>query len=371
MKQHKHFSISFLVAAITSILLLTACQVSNTDVTEDDEAMVPLSSVSGDNTLKYGNVTINNKTGSLLGGLFCCAEDKIFFSNFNDNGYIYSYNNETEKTELVVKMPARFINYYNGDLYFLYAYDKECFETYHNVFTGELYRYDIQSGECMKLAESQIITGLVVTNEGIYYTQIPTPGSSLDPPELWQLDFGKTEAKLCDYTYLLRDEDRIIDANGIHELTDNKLGIKADVPFDIELDEAKIKGACVYQNKLFTYSDGVLSITGLTDGSIREIKMSDLENPYGEELILTDYTVLKDELYIVCGGAGIGTHLWRVNLSDNKTEFFWNLEGDGFKRLYTDEKDVYALCFEKNKMVRLDVNELNVNADKIPVKELK
>ena len=167
-----------ILSLITALsLLLSACSSTHAENGSADDTNDPAA-------LKYGNITQNNKTGSALGGLFCSADNKIFFSNFNDNGYIYSYDKDTERSELVVEMPARFINYYDGKLYFLFVYDNKNFDTRNNAFIGELYCCHIQSGECVKLAESHVINGLVVTNEGLYYNSIPIPGSSLDPPEL-------------------------------------------------------------------------------------------------------------------------------------------------------------------------------------------
>lgn len=363
MKQTEYFTISVFTAAIMSIsLLLTACSTAdNTDNASSDYSASSLQ----DSTLKYGNITLNNKSGSLLGGLFCSAEDKIFFSNFNDNGYIYSYDKKTEKSELVVKMPARFINYYNGKLYFLFVYDKDYFNTYNTAFIGELYSCDIQSGECVKLSESQIINGLVVTDEGIYYNQIPIPGSSFDPPTLWLLRFGEKEPELCDYTYVLRENNRLIDANGVHELTDNKLGIASELTLDIGIDESSVKGACVYKNKLLTYSNEVLNITDLSEGSIFSVKMSDLEKQNNNiKIDFSDCIILNDYLYIAYNSS----FLCRICLSDNEAEFIGDIEGQySFSKLYTDEENLYALGYNGGpEIVRLELNE-----DKITTKELK
>lgn len=363
MKQNKYTIISLFIILILSIsFLFTACGSSdNTDGTNSDH----LTSTPEDDTLKYGNITLNNKSGSLLGGLFCYSEDKIFYSNFNDNGYIYSYDKETEKSELIVTMPARFINYYDGKLYFLFVYNEEYFSTYNMAFVGELYSYDIQSDECVKLLDSQIIKGLIVTSEGIYYNQIPIPGSSLDPPELWRLGFGKKEPEFCNYTYLLRNDDHLIDANGIHELTENKLSIASDLPLNIEIDENRIKDACVYKNKLLTYSEGVLNITDLLDGSIFSVKISELEKLNNNiKIDFSDYAILGDYLYIAYNSS----FLCRICLSDNEAEFICDTEGMySFSKLYTDGENLYALGYGGGpKIVRLELSE-----DKIITKELK
>lgn len=366
MKLNKYFKISVFTVVIMSIsLLLTACDTDdNTDSASGNYSTSSLRSTLDDVTLKYGNITLNNKSGSLLGGLFCSAEDKIFFSNFNDNGYIYSYDKKTEKSELVVKMPARFINYYNGNLYFLFIYDDDYFDACNMAFVGELYRFNIQSGECLKLVDSQIITGLVVTNEGIYYNQIPTPGSSLDPPELWRLGFGESEAELCDYRYVLRNDDCIIDENGIHRLTDNKLSIASDLPIDIRIDENSVKGACVYKNKLITYSNRVLNIDDLSDGSVFSVKVSELEKLNNNiEIDFSDFVILDDYLYIAYNSS----FLCRICLSDNEAEFICDTEGQfTFSKLYTDDESLYAFCHKEGKTVRLELYE-----DKITTKELK
>lgn len=359
----KHIKTFILLLIMLLSFLLTACDSNDGDGNIGTDT-ADISQTSTD-TLKYGNITLNNKTGTTLGGLFCSADNKIFFSNFNDNGYIYSYDKETEKSEPVVKMPARFINYYDGKLYFLFIYSEDYFDTHNKAFIGELYCCDIQSSECVKLAESQVINGLVVTNEGIYYNQIPIPGSSLDPPELWRLRFGEKEPERCNYTYFLRDEDRLIDAKGLHELDKSKLDIASDMPLEIGVDENGIKGACVYNNKLLTYSDKVLNITDLSDGSISRVNISELEKADNNiKINLSDFIVLGDYLYIAYNS----NFLCRVCLSDNEPEFICDTEGAySFSKLYTDEKDLYALGYNgEPKIVKLEINE-----DKITTKELK
>jgi len=352
--------LKFIFPLAIILLMFTSCAADSKN--EDN----PVS----EDTLEYGNITLNNKAGSTLGGLFCAADDKIFFSNFNDNGYIYIYDSETEKSELVTEMPARFINYYDGKLYFLNVYEGEYFGLYDAVFTGELYCCDTETGECEKLVESRIITGLTVNNEGIYYNQIPTPGSSLDPPELWRLGFGETNPEKCGYSYVLRDEERLVDENGIHELDKNKLSISSDVSLDIDIDEESIKGACTYKNKLITYSNGVLNITDLLDGSLFSVKIRDLEKlNHNIKMKVTDFTILGDYLYI----ANNSSSLCRICLSDNKTDFIPDMEGKYiFSKLYTDEKDLYALCYGgRPKIVRLEISyDPKINGDIITAKEL-
>lgn len=359
----KHIKTFILLLIMLLSFLLTACDSSDGDRNiGTDTADISQTSTG---TLKYGNITLNNKTGSTLGGLLCSADNKIFFSNFNDNGYIYSYDKETEKSELVVEMPARFINYYDGKLYFLFIFNKDNFDTYNRAFIGELYCCDIQSGECVKLVETRVINGLVVTNEGIYYNQIPIPGSSNDPPELWRIKFGGNEPERCNYTYFLRDEEHLVDEKGLHELTEDKLGISSDLPLDIAIDENSVKGACVYKNKLLTYSDKVLSITDLSDGSVADVKISDLEKADNNiKINLSDYIILGDYLYIAYNS----NFLCRVCLSDNEPEFICDTEGAySFSKLYTDEKDLYALGYNgKPRIVKLEIDE-----DKITTKELK
>lgn len=361
MKKHIKTLILPLITALS--VLLSACgtdaehnSISNTSTSDASQAP---------DTFKYGNVTLNNKTGSTLGGLFCSADNKIFFSNFNDNGYIYSYDKETERSELVVEMPARFINFYDKKLYFLYVYSESCFDTHNAAFIGELYCCDIQTGECEKLSESHVINGLVVTSEGIYYNQIPIPGSSNDPPELWRIKFGGNEPERCNYTYFLRDEEHLVDEKGLHELTEDKLGISSDLPLEIAIDENSVKGACVYKNKLLTYSDRVLNITDLSEGSISRVNISELEKADNNiKINLSDFIVLGDYLYIAYNS----NFLCRVCLSDNEPEFICDTEGVySFSMLYTDEKDLYALGYNgKPGIVKLVIDE-----DKITTKELK
>ena len=179
------------------------------------------------------------------------------------------------------------------------------------------------------------------------------------------MSFDGSAPELCDYTYFLRDEEHIVDEKGLHELTEDKLGISYDLSLEIAIDENSVKGACVYKNKLMTYSDKVLNIIDLSDGSVSRVNISELEKADNNiKIDPSDFILLGDYLYIAYNS----NFMCRICLSDNEPEFICNTEGTySFSTLYTDEKDLYALSYRSGpKIVKLEIDE-----DKITTKELK
>ena len=70
---------------------------------------------------------------------------------------------------------------------------------------------------------------------------------------------------------------------------------------------------------------------------------------------LSDCIILGDYLYIAYNSSS----LCRICLSDNEPEFIADVEGRySFSKLYTDEKDLYALGYRSGpKIVKLEISE--------------
>ena len=89
------------------------------------------------------------------------------------------------------------------------------------------------------------------------------------------------------------------------------------MPLEIEIDENSVKGACVYKNKLMTYSDKVLNITDLSDGSVSRVNISELEKADNNiKIDPSDFILLGDYLYIAYNS----NFMCRICLSDNEPE---------------------------------------------------
>ena len=317
--------------------------------------------------LIYGNITLNSKISSPLGGMICPSEQGLYFSNPNDGGRIYCIKNY--ESELAVNMPARFINYYGGKLYFIspdYNYT-----IYDNVFLGKPYSYDVKTGELKELTNSEAVTSLTVTDEGIYYNKIGNNSSSLDTPELWLMDLDGENPRQCGYAYALRSGDNVIDAEGVHALTDDKLNIASDFSIKIEAAHNSLKGACVYDNKLITYSGGVINITDLNDGSVKSIDINSYNNFIDNKIYeseISDYTILNNQLYIAFSGSS----LMKINLleSDGSIQKLFTSNSDMvYTKLYTDGTFLYALGsnYKDNSSC---IARLSIGANQITAKEL-
>ncbi|MCM1059810.1 MAG: hypothetical protein NC452_05905 [Eubacterium sp.] len=327
-----------------------------------------------DSDLIYGNISLNCKLASPAGGMICPSENGLYYSSLNNRGEIYC---ETDgESELVVDMPAYSINYLDGRLYFISPEDGRFFGVkdgnffsvlYDSVFCGTPYSYDINTGELKKLADSNAVTSLFVTSEGIYYNRIANNSSSLDPLELWHADLDGNEPKKCGAAYPLRKAEELIDSDGVHSLTKDGSDIAEDADNSEISRTFTAAGACVYDKKLFTKEEGTINITDLADGStksydIRAALNKGISEAFYDLWTITDYVVLDDDVYI----AYDGSNLLKISLSDNggiKTVKD-NASDMIYTRLYTDGRDIYAICtptdaddFERrSRLVRLDTS---------------
>lgn len=304
--------------------------------------------------LVYGNITLNSKISSPLGGMICPSEQGLYFSNLKDGGRIYCMKNDESK--LAVDMPARFINYYGGKLYFIspdYNYT-----IYDNVFLGKPYSYDVKTGELKELINSGAVTSLTVTDEGIYYNKIGNNSSSLDTPELWLTDLDGENPRQCGYAYALRSGDNVIDAEGVHVLTADKLNIAFDVSDSVRFETESFAEACVYDNKLITRSDETVNITDFIEG---------ITHTYGLYTDISDYIILSDKLYIAFNSSS----LLRIDLSgsDGSVELFSSNLDMVYTKLYTDGTFLYALGsnYKNNSSC---IARLSIGANQITAKEL-
>lgn len=305
--------------------------------------------------LIYGNITLNSKISSPLGGMICPSEQGLYFSNPNDGGRIYCIKND--ESELAVNMPARFINYYGGKLYFIspdYNYT-----IYDNVFLGKPYSYDVKTGELKELTNSEAVTSLTVTDEGIYYNKIGNNSSSLDTPELWLMDLDGENPRQCGYAYALRSGDNVIDAEGVHALTDDKLNIAFDFSDSVRFETESFAEACVYDNKLITRSDETVNITDLIEG---------ITHTYGLYTEISDYIILGDKLYIAFNSSS----LLRIDLSgsDGSIEKLFSSNPDMvYTKLYTDGTFLYALGSNLENSGSC-IAKLSIGTNQITAKEL-
>lgn len=322
---------------------------TESDVPKTDHVMT-------ERELIYGNITLNSKISSPLGGMICPSEQGLYFSNLKDGGKIYCMKND--ESELAVDMPARFINYYGGKLYFIspdYNYT-----IYDNVFLGKPYSYDVITGELKELSNSEAVTSLTVTDEGIYYNKIGNNSSSLDTPELWLMDLDGENPRQCGYTYVLRSGDNVIDADGVHVLTDDRLNIAFDFSDSVRFETESFAEACVYDNKLITRSDKTVNITDLVEGST---------HTYGLYTEISDYIILGDKLYIAFNSS----NLLRIDLSDSGGsihELFSPNSDMVYLKLYTDGTFLYSLG--SNIFGNGDcIARLSIGTDQITKKELK
>ncbi|ABX43107.1 DUF5050 domain-containing protein [Lachnoclostridium phytofermentans] len=94
--------------------------------------------------LTYGNLPINAKTIVTSCDFFCYSEETgdIYYTNFEDNGYLYKLSNGV-KTILVEKKCTN-INFYNNNLYFI-SPNVSLDELTGLEVGGPIYEFDLES----------------------------------------------------------------------------------------------------------------------------------------------------------------------------------------------------------------------------------
>lgn len=120
-----------------------------------------------------------NSAGNLYNnGIFCEYEDTIYFSNPNDNHYLYSMDTNGENLQKLQDDAASFIN---ADQHYVYYVRNNTdggndFDFLH-INTNSLCRYDLKTGKVLVLDSSPSIYASLIGNY-IYYIHYDTQTAS-------------------------------------------------------------------------------------------------------------------------------------------------------------------------------------------------
>jgi hypothetical protein len=244
--------------------------------------------------LVEGNLSVNVKNCSDA-SYFCSVDGNIFFTDFTDNGYLYTLENG--KKRLLCAQKACSINYYDGKVYFL---SPDTIDTSRGSAFGDIYCYDTQTGECTLILEGDI-RYLWVTEEGLYFLR--PVGEDENSMELVYMDFEQEEQLRCYYPDPLRYGNYLITQEGAVDISGDVTtpSEESKIPFSESLSSIYLS-RCIYNDFLIVYERGTgFRVVNLSDGTYYWIPLEAVTEVCGEELSVLGYTVMDDTLYVALG----------------------------------------------------------------------
>lgn len=317
----------------------------------------------GKQTFHTGNLAINAKSG-LSSEFFCARSGEVFFTNFSDHEYLYRVTESGSK--LVTKRPARYINYFDGKLYFL---SSESASVEDIGFTGEICCYDPQTDSCEIICD-EAAGSLTVSEDGIYYSVRISASENSTTYENRLIDPEGNDQK-CFYSSKFRYGDYLIMTDKAVDLKKEKNIAQPDyenaIPFSAGFSNSV--GLCIYDDYLFYFgSDKSLVLLNLNDGTELFISRDEINALYNENSIsVSDYTLCGGILYLSHSSDTLtAVDLERLQMEQRKVE---GCDGKVVARLYTDGARLYALLrdshYSNPEIVRLDETENGLAVKKL------
>lgn len=307
--------------------------------------------------VRYGNL-LQNLTSDILPGLVCPDPENgtLYFTNLSDGETLCKLENGAI-TELL-PITAKSINLWDGCLYYICDTDDpvripKCDGEFRIAYTGDIYRYDLATGENTLLIETDAYR-LVVSEYGIdwsagvnyscekytfgtsehYYHSDIDGGNIAESPEFPIIDdwlglyYGNYQLEAADGAIILRDLQ-----------SDESVPVLSRAE---TFDAASIVGDVLYycpnfRNYRMNEPENIVSkntLCGIDLSTGEDFTVA--KNGY-----MTDYAVINDTVYI-CSGLNFSVY------QDGKQQL-GNLELHGFNdashefiALYTDGENLYA-----------------------------
>lgn len=279
--------------------------------------------------------TVNYK--EFMPQIFCYNDNEVFFMW---DGTVYRHSDG--KTEALFEKNAYSLNYYDRKLYFVENNDYNIYNGDYVDIPGLLYCYELANGTIKQITD-YTISMFVVTDEGIFYTDLRGVGDTL-PCGICQIDeaTGTSERLYDGYNY--------IEYGGYKLKFDWSKEAKA-IFFKGE-DEYLLEDVHPYWETVsgdyFYYRSSVddsLNKLSLLTGDIITLKPyeSDRTEIFYEEdntFICMDYTVLSDEIYFL-------DNYFSILRYNESSDDYTRLESDyQFVYLYSDDKNIYAVGWD-------------------------
>lgn len=317
--------------------------------------------------------TINNKDN--YPNIFCYGGNMVYFYL---RGSVYEYNPAENTTVKVFDGIAYNLNYRDGILYYIIDPDYKIKSRDIKNPSGQLWRYDLHTGEAKQLTEFDV-SGLVVTDDGIYFLYIDRILNNGENGyvHMCSLDeeTGKCERLYSNFSYIEYGGYRL------KWLTDKDATAENPSPFVLEKDGVQYampegffpNRDCIYGDDYYFIANigHSLSRMNMLTGEITAQlydKVVDDDPIYdgAKWFVCADYTVLDGEIYYL-NGSGLLCH-YNEETGEAK-EYRFQIPMNGvfqtvyMRYLYTDGKSIYAVTgqagpsYDEPQIVRIDKTE--------------
>ncbi len=315
-----------------------------------DEALT----VVGEDEPGYGTLGVNIKSDQ--NQVLLCKDpvyDIVYYVNYGIDYYIYRLKDN--KSELVVKLPAKRLFCIGGKLYFiLESYDIYEFQDINN---GAILCYDPVSGEVSKITDDSAST-MFVYEDGIYYyvnlkREDLGEGKFIQYRTLYFYSF-RTEKreeikdpyitpykwKEYHFTYEVEAGEETYERSGKKEKITRTVGIgletldkakRIELPINSMLDHITIVGDNIY----CTAASETLEILNINTMEKKEVPLA---NPY-----YNDFTICNNMLYVE-------SMLQIDPETGQQRKIEAQNPGEVIHELYTDGNNLYGICGPKEGM---------------------
>ena len=158
MKKNTKTTVIFILAVIVILAVILLLRYKNRVTLYDDES------------------TTGNTSGNLLnGGLFCEADDIIYFSNPYDEGTLYTMDTNLENIKQINKDNVSYLNVAGKYIFYTKRNDKKEVDSdfFLSLSTTGLFRTDLKGGNMAKLYEKPTQAACLYGNN-IYYQHYDT-----------------------------------------------------------------------------------------------------------------------------------------------------------------------------------------------------
>lgn len=375
------------VVAATTTVATTTSPKSTVPVQTVKPVEVDFKGITSDAvTPKLGNLAINIKL-NYYAAAFCPNTESgdIYYTNFKDNSFLYKMSGE--KSTLLVDKPANFINYMNGNIYFICALPK----VDGNYTEGSIYKLNLQTNKCELVLEAKATT-LIATEDKLYYTEYAeeatTDGYRLIISNFFLPIEGGTPVSAGNQPYMPYKDYQYAwnTADGVNCF--ENINTKEKVNIDVSTAYS-----CVYGDNYYSLWKG-LNVLNLKTGEDETYERHDFDEMMQKASALFeyesagtwwDYTVIGNKLYIPYDGTMlcIDTDTDKAKLLTLKPKQSGanGLDVTGaapdyrlnqtkeFVKLFTDGKRLFALQTPNGALIPEKLVEVIPDGDYIAVKD--
>ena len=291
--------------------------------------------------------TINSKP--YRPSLLCYGGGNTFFMW---DGTVYKYSNNT--TEPLFEKNAYNLNYNNGKLYFIENDDYDINSRDQVDIEGFSYSYDFETGELKQLTDFPV-TQLIVTDEGIFYTDYATMEDPEPPTGIYRIDekTGQPERLYNGSNYIKYGEYK---SKYVYEADGSVATIFSNDNEEYFVKQGHAMWECISGDYYYfrTFSDNFLNRVSMLTGEITSLKPYEsrvifFDDKIQDSAVCIDYTVLNDVIYFLDNHSFLRRY-------DEETDSCIPIECErSLKYIYADEENIYG-ADNQNNFVKITLN---------------